>query len=257
MSAINFGITADQRGNPSVARFRQLQIAILQSLRVCLPGIVQTFYADTQTVDVQITTNEYAWYNTPTSGSDLLNLGTTAQRLPLLSGIPIFIPNGGGLNLTFPIAAGDECLVMFADTPLSVWFQNGGLDNQPIDQRRHNLSDGVAIFGVRSQPRLLSDYSTTSAQLRTDDGETLVDVADGQITVQADTVLIKAGSVTIEPPSGSATIIVNASSSGTIAFTASSITFSDGTHTHDFFLHEHTGVTTGVGVSGGVNPVGP
>ena len=154
---------------------------------------------------MQITTNEYVWFNTPGSGaqsSPTMSLQTQAQTLPLLAQIPILISNGGGVNLTFPIAAGDECMVLFADTPIGMWFQNGSQrQSNPIDQRRHSLSDGIAIFGVRSSPRKLSGYSTDSAQLRTDDGNTLVDIKDGQITVKATDILID-GTIKINGGSG-------------------------------------------------------
>ncbi|WP_457849452.1 hypothetical protein, partial [Staphylococcus aureus] len=45
--------------------------------------------------------------------------------------------------------------------------------------RMHDLSDGFAILGFRSQPRALSNISTTSAQLRSDDGATFIDLNPG------------------------------------------------------------------------------
>ena len=239
MSTVNFGITADQRSNPSVARFLRLRRDIMQSLRVALPGIVQEFYPATQTVDVLIATNEYDWFTSPPQGSNAnpppINIQTSASQLPLLYGIPVFIPNGGGLNLTFPITKGDECVVLFCDTPFWGWFQSGKTNNNPIDQRRHSLSDGIAIFGVRSTPRVLPSYSTTSAQLRTDDGATLVDIKSGTITVTAATVNVNATNATVN---GSSNVTIAGSSSVTI----STNTKIDG---KTFLTHTHSGVQAG------------
>jgi len=240
MSTFNFGVSALQRLNASVTRFQQMAQALMQMLRVCLPGQVVAFYPDTQTVDVQITTTEYFWFG-QSDGVQLpgIAMQTQAEPLPLLSGIPIQIPNGGGLNLTFPITAGDECIVLFADTPLWAWFESGGLNIKPFDQRRHSLSDGIAVFGVRSQPRKLTNYSTASAQLRTDDGQTLVDIKSGQITVTALTVNVNATNATI---------------SATSSITIGAHTKIDG---HSFLSHQHTGVMAGGSDTGPVDPLGP
>src|ERR1035438_5093211 len=111
MSTSNFGITALLRLNSSVTRFHLQSLGLMQAMRVCLPGVVKAFYPEAQAVDVQITTNEYVWFNTPGSGaqsSPTMSLQTQAQTLPLLAQIPILISNGGGVNLTVPIAVGDE-----------------------------------------------------------------------------------------------------------------------------------------------------
>ena len=246
MSAINFGLGIQERSNPSVARFERLKLILMKELRVALPAIVKSFDADTQTVTVIVTTNERVMFNTPSDTVPLpISLQTQTMQRAVLEKVPIFISNGGGLNLTFPIKEGDECFVLFADTEIDIWFQNGGLNNNPIDDRRHSTSDGIAIFGVRSSPHVLGDYSTDSAQLRTDDGETVIDIKDGQITVTADTVTVNAMTATVTA-SGTATI------SG-----ETSVKLGSSTHLHDFLNHEHTGVATGAGISGGVNPVGP
>ncbi|MGC8050122.1 Gp138 family membrane-puncturing spike protein, partial [Salmonella enterica] len=78
-------------------------------------------------------------------------------------------------SMTFPVAQGDECLVVFASRCIDSWWQSGGIQEQ-AELRMHDLSDGFAILGFRSQPRALSNISTTSAQLRSDDGATFIDL---------------------------------------------------------------------------------
>lgn len=65
------------------------------------------------------------------------------------------MPRGGGFALTFPVAAGDECLVVFADACIDSWWQSGGVQNQ-AEKRRHDLSDGIVIPGLWSQPNKLA-----------------------------------------------------------------------------------------------------
>lgn len=111
-----------------------------------------------------------------------------------LQDCPVIFPGGGGYTLTFPIQPGDEALVIIASRCIDSWWQQGGtVDNpasQPPEIRMHDLSDGFAIVGPRSQPRKLSGVSTDACQLRSDDGETLVELSPGKIQLIADEVVI-------------------------------------------------------------------
>jgi hypothetical protein len=107
-------------------------------------------------------------------------------NMPLLIHVPVVFPSGGGFVLTFPIAAGDECLVVFASRCIDAWWQSGGIGNQ-IELRMHDLSDGFAIPGPYSKPRVPEAISTEATQLRSLDGETYVQVGpDGVVRVQAE-----------------------------------------------------------------------
>lgn len=113
----------------------------------------------------------------------------TPINIKLLVDCPVCFTGGGGATLTFPITQGDECLIVFASRCIDAWWQSGGVQ-PPIELRMHDLSDGFAIVGVRSRPRVLSSISTTSTQLRSDDGETYIDFASGKIQIVADEVVI-------------------------------------------------------------------
>jgi len=58
---------------------------------------------------------------------------------------------------------------------IDAWWQLGGVQIQP-EFRMHDLSDGFAFIGPRSLPRIISNYSTTSMQIRSDDGVAIVDI---------------------------------------------------------------------------------
>jgi hypothetical protein len=200
--------------------------------RVAMPGIIQAFDAAEQTVTVRLALREKMFVN------------GTAQNVPIpdLIHVPIVIPRAGGYSLTLPITAGDECLVVFGDMCIDSWWQSGGMQNQ-LKLRRHTLSDGFAVLGTWSQQRKVSNYSTSSAQLRSDDGQTIIDVAEAGVTVTAakltvnttgDLDLTAGGNVNI---SGAK---VNIGSQTTV----------DG---KPFLLHEHTGVMAGGAVTGPVD----
>ena len=150
-----------QLGNKEQADVR-LAGSVMSALRVSMPGIVQSFDPDAVTVVVQPAIKGYE------PDSNGINQSTT---LPLLVDVPVVFPRGGGCTLTFPVKAGDECLVIFADRCIDFWWQNGGVQ-EPVDDRMHDLSDAFCIVGPQSRAQKISGISTSAAQLRTDDGET-------------------------------------------------------------------------------------
>lgn len=174
--------------NPSAERQAELDArARAIDLRVAVPGIIESFNASEQTVSVR-----------PAICEKICDEDGNEEwlQLPLLVDVPIVIPRAGGYALTLPIAPGDECLVVFGDACMDAWWQSGGVQNQ-IDCRRHDLSDGFAIIGVWSQPRVLPAYSTGSARLTNDAGSAYVEIAGSTINIVGGTVNIKAGTVNI------------------------------------------------------------
>ncbi|HAT2283682.1 TPA: translation initiation factor IF-2 [Citrobacter freundii] len=140
--------------------------SIMSSLRVSMPGIVQSFDPGTVTAVVQPAIKGYE------PDSNGVNQSTI---LPLLVDVPVVFPRGGGCTLTFPVKAGDECLVIFADRCIDFWWQNGGMQ-EPVDDRVHDLSDAFCIVGPQSQVQKISGISTGAAQLRSDDGSTFFEL---------------------------------------------------------------------------------
>lgn len=98
--------------------------------------------------------------------------------LPLLTDVPVIFPRGGGCTITFPVKAGDECLVVFSDRFIDFWWQNGGIQ-EPVDPRQHDLSDAFAFVGPQSQAQKISGIITTSVQVRTDDGSSFIELMQG------------------------------------------------------------------------------
>jgi hypothetical protein len=163
----------------------QLAQAIMSAMRVSIPGIIQSFDPEAVTAVVQ---PAIKGVEHDASGAEV------SVNLPLLVDVPVIFPRGGGCTLTFPVSAGDECLVIFADRCIDFWWQNGGIQ-EPVDGRMHDLSDAFCIVGPQSQAKKISGISTTSAQLRTDDGSAFIEVsAGGDITATT------AGNATINAP---------------------------------------------------------
>jgi hypothetical protein len=122
---------------------------------------------------------------------------TTVVNLPLLVDVPICFPSAGGFLLTLPIKAGDEVLIIIASRCIDAWWQNGGVQ-PPMEARMHDLSDGFALPGPRSQPKVVGGISTTGAQLRNDSGTTYIEIAaNGKIKLVSPTSIDITGNLNV------------------------------------------------------------
>lgn len=176
----------------------QWRVALKQfaaMMRVACPAIIQSFDPDTQTVTVILALRENVEMKVAQDGETPIFNRRDVQIKPLLK-LPIVIPRAGGFLITLPIQKGDECLVVFGDMCIDGWWQSGGVQNQ-IERRRHDLSDGFAILGCWSQPRLVTDYSTDSAQVRTEDGTVVVELTPDELNLTAPTINLNADHVNI------------------------------------------------------------
>ncbi|HIA9522033.1 TPA: Gp138 family membrane-puncturing spike protein, partial [Klebsiella pneumoniae] len=128
--------------------------AIMSAMRVSIPGIIQSFDPEAVTAVIQpaIKGAEH-----DASGAEV------SVNLPLLVDVPVIFPRGGGCTLTFPVKAGDECLVIFADRCIDFWWQSGGIQ-EPVDERMHDLSDAFCIVGPQSQAKKISGISTSAVE---------------------------------------------------------------------------------------------
>jgi hypothetical protein len=144
------------------------------SIWTALPAIVRKVNLSAQTLEAE-----------PTIQARITKPDQTTEwvTLPLMVDVPILFPSGGGFTLTFPIAVGDECLLVFASRCIDAWWQLGGVQIPP-DFRIHDLSDAFALIGPRSQPRVLSSVSSTDVVLRNDSGTTSIAItASGDISI--------------------------------------------------------------------------
>lgn len=147
-------------------------------LWTALPGIIRKVNLLKMTVEIEPSIQ--ARIRSPEGRFDWVTL-------PMLVDVPILFPSGGGYTLTFPVKPDDEALVIFSSRCIDAWWQSGGVQAQ-AELRMHDLSDGFALIGPRSIPRLLDPQPlTTGVELRNDSGHALVRIADtGDVSVITD-----------------------------------------------------------------------
>lgn len=119
-------------------------------------GIIQDFDVATQTATIQLALKKVLSVDTD---------GTrTMQERSILKVCPVMVLFGGNSFLSMPIKKGDNCIVLFNDREIDEWFENGGIQT-PISYRNHDLSDAIAIVGIRSLQDSISDYLSDGIRL--------------------------------------------------------------------------------------------
>lgn len=144
-------------------------------------GVVQEFYPKNLTAQIMLVDKKLMGLNP--DGSQILE-----EYPPIYAKVCYCNP-----FCTFPLTQGMECILLFNDRELETWFINGGSNIQSYP-RMHDLTDAIAIVGIRSLPQMiqiLTDclhlfYGTSSLQLK----ESEADISSGTINLQADTVNI-------------------------------------------------------------------
>ena len=121
-----------------------LKKEILSSVHCALPGTVESFDAERQTVCVRPAVRRKA--------------GNGTVDLPLVRDVPVFFPGSRTNAVTWPVSRGDECLLVFADLDIDAWFASGNAE-EPASGRQHDLSDAFAFVGFRSSAAALPPIS--------------------------------------------------------------------------------------------------
>lgn len=196
-------------------------------------GRVVSYDAAKQTGSVQLTVKSFVKDE---------NGKQKAVDMPILQDVPVQFPGSGGQTLTFPVAVGDEVMVQFLSRASDAQQQSGG-DQRPTDASVNSLSHPRALLGFKSDPKKLSNVSTTATELRSDDGNTKISLSGaGGVGVATDksVSIAAANGVAIGGGAGETAI------TGTVRITGELIV-----NDIVFSTHRHTGVQPGGGTSAG------
>lgn len=225
-----------------LVQFQALLAGHQAGIFTALPGIYQGAGKGNQTANVKAAIK----------GKVLNQSGAWEDReMPLLINLPIVWPGGGNFQLTFPLASGDEGLIVFAQRCIDSWWQSGGVQSQ-AELRMHDISDGFFIPAMLSQSKAPSTAASTSTvQLRSADGATYIEVAPGNLV----NVHASAGSTFTGPVAFTGPVTFGSTISGTGGGAISGSLAMAGNVTAgtvSLNSHVHGGVT-----SGGASTTGP
>ncbi len=147
----------------------------LLAVHTCIPARVERWDASKGLVDAQPLVMAY---KRGRSG------GREAYVLGVAVDVPVLFTGGGGgpgegFRQTYPVQPGDIALLLCSEASLDKWLERGDVVD-PEDDRRHHLSDGIAIVGLRPA---VSPWTGISADATTwgKDGGLQVHVTESDI----------------------------------------------------------------------------
>ena len=117
-----------------------------ENLNCVRVGIVQEFIYDKQLVKVKIASQRLIRINR--DGTQ-----TTQDYAEIYAKLCYATP-----YMNQPPKVGDECVLLFNDREMESWWINGS-SNQRAYNRMHDLTDCIAICGLRSQPKLINIFT--------------------------------------------------------------------------------------------------
>lgn len=159
---------------PLIELFNQWRQILLLNLNCVEVGSIVSWDKDKQTATVQV--------------GVLRLIGDQQVAYPVLTDCPVMVLSGGKGRLTFPIQAGDTCIILFNDRDLDNWFTTGAAA-VPNSSRTHSLSDGLVIVGVRNLANKLPGISATDTELS--QGNAVVGMDDHKISIRNDVTDLK------------------------------------------------------------------
>ncbi len=183
------------KGGDNDAKELLIKRVLRNEINTAIPGIIQSFSAETQTVQV-----------IPAIRSiETLDNEQTFKQLPKLIQVPVrsIYGKGAGFSLTFPISKNDECLLVFSQRAIDNWHEFGGVQNpvEPVVPRMFNISDAYALVGISSLPNVISGYQGDCIEIRNSGRQTRVSVYNNKVEIIAGTseiIINKDGDVNIK-----------------------------------------------------------
>jgi hypothetical protein len=111
------------------------------SIATAIPATVVAYDPARQAVTVKPTVS--GRYQDPETGA------LVPFPLPTISNVPVAFPSSAGFAITWPLAPGDTVYLVVADSSLDEWKAGGAPENVPQDVRRFDLTDAIALPGLR------------------------------------------------------------------------------------------------------------
>jgi hypothetical protein len=154
-------------------------------------GTIVEFDAATQMAKVQLAVTDFC----STYDTNYVNQGES-----VLVDVPVEFPRCQGFSMTFPVKAGDDCIVEFYQSGIEHWlYENrrkyNTIGGEPESQalRRFDRSDASCRVSLGNLETAITGFNTEDFQIRSTDGSQHITLkADGSIVIAATTVDISA-----------------------------------------------------------------
>lgn len=157
----------------------------LAELHVGLPAKVVSFDPATQSVSVQ-----------PLLVRVLIDEDESpvALPIPVISNVPVLYAAGGGWSITYPLNPDDIVYLTFAERSIDEWLDAvSGKLVTPAQTRKHDLSDAVAIPGIRPRTAPIPNIDTANLRIAHDSGTVVIELSPTTATIKAPNVHLDSG----------------------------------------------------------------
>lgn len=114
---------------------------LLSELNCVKVGKIKIFYSDKQTADIEI------------------------DGYPQISDVPVHFISGANFSIQVPVETGDDCIVLFCDTDLDNWVQNGS-GSPAFASDLHGLNGAVCLVGLKNLTTKINDYITDGVRIK-------------------------------------------------------------------------------------------
>jgi len=151
----------------------QIFNSVTADMHTCLPAQVTAFDAAAQTVSVQPCLNR------------LYEGDESTTQLPVIEDVPVVFPGAASLWLTFDVPVDSYVMLIFSERAITTWLATGGVDVDPVSNRKFDLTDAFAVPGIYPTADVLDPGVTEDAmELRLADGTASIKMdTDGVITL--------------------------------------------------------------------------
>lgn len=199
--------TLCQGGNVAAA-VNFIRDVVASTVNTCLPGEIVSFDKERQTAVVQSCTRK----------AMILDDGTrkTVDR-PFLADVPVVFPYSTttGFSMTYPVAKGDQCLLLFSQDALDSWQARGSVQDPPCTglPRHFDYTDAVAVVGLIPRPSAIGDFQDDGIEIRNRDRSDFVKVLGDALKARHTEAGLEVG---IDMDSSGLSLTVNNGSAGAV-----------------------------------------
>lgn len=121
-------------------------------------GTIQSFNSTNQTVQVTINYKKTFFQFQQESQS----YESVLIDYPISTECPLIVHGGGLAHITFPVATGDQCLLLFNDRDIDNWFA-GSTTSPNATPRLHSFADCIALVGPNNLSTIIPNYDAVRA----------------------------------------------------------------------------------------------
>jgi hypothetical protein len=148
----------------------------LAKVQTSIPGRILTYDREKQRAQIQ--TSIRGRYENPETEE------LESYLPPPIPNVPVQFPSGGGFSITWPLKKNDDVRLAFCSRSIDEWLTSGSADNEPTDLRRFDLTDAVAIPGIRSFRNSLDGTEDNALVLQHESGIKIRVLDNGRITIE-------------------------------------------------------------------------